>query len=165
MKSTLLNVRISEDLKAHLKNIALAEKVSISDLVKDILLTHVEESQQHQKKYLESLKYVKYTSNDFIFLISWLYEKRFNYYDYNSEFVLSEVKEIIMKIIKDDDYPSNLKNEFEKVFVDIIRFCNEPNNENRYFTFGIANQPTSFNYTILKEFINYNGFSMNTITL
>ncbi len=164
MKSTILNVRIPVELKNSLEKIIQSEKTTISDLVRDILQVHVEDSENYFANIFESLKTVKYNSNDFIYLISWIYEKRVNYSDSNSEDTLIKLKSIIIKIIKDDDYPENLKIEFEKVFFDIIRFCNEQNNRNRQFTFGIANQHTSFNYSVLKEFINYNGFSINTIS-
>lgn len=158
MKSTVLNIRITRHLKELLENLAQSEDISISEFVRDLLLTHAEETKHHIKNYLESIKYVKYASNDFIFLISWLYENRDNNYDDSPEIRIMQIKDIILKIIKDDEYPPNLKIELEKVYIDIIRFCNEPS-ENRYFYFGNSNHPNSFDYKILQAFINNKGMS------
>jgi len=163
MKSFILNVRIPLDLKESLDNTAYSENVSVSDLVRDILKMHAEESNSSVQQFIELMKIVKYESNDFIYCISWLYEKRYNCYDSRPDKVLYQIKDIVLRIIKDDNYPENLRREFEKVLVDIIRYCGEPDNGSRYFQFGISNHATTFDYNILHNFINQRGFSFTII--
>lgn len=163
MKPFILNVRISQDLKDSLDKEALSIDISVSDLVRDILLEHYEKLEFNLNYWKESIKIVKYDSYDFIALISWLYEKRVNSYDSNSEISLYQFKEIVLKIMKDEYYPKDLRRELEKVLVDISRYCIESNSDKKYFYFGIPNHPGSFNYNLLQDFIIKQGFTCQII--
>ncbi len=163
MKPFILNVRISQDLRDSLDKEALSIDISVSDLVRDILIEHYEKLEFNLNNWKELIKIVKYDSYDFIALISWLYEKRVNNYDSNSEISLYQFKEIVLKIMKDDYYPQDLRRELEKVLVDISRYCIESNSDKKYFCFGIPNYPGSFNYNVLHDFIIKQGFTCQII--
>lgn len=163
MKKTLLNVRLSYELRKKLEEKAIQCNMSLSDKVRDILDSNIECEEIEHQSLIESLKKVRYDSFDFIILTAWIFEKRMNYYDYNTHNFLENLKEIVLKILKDDDYPLPLRIEFDKVYNDIFRYRNEENNPNRYFYFGIAENPNGFKYNVLFDFIYSKGFSIQII--
>jgi hypothetical protein len=163
MKTTVLNVRLSNELRQKLEEKAIECNISLSDMVRDIMQSNFEFEEIEQQNLIESFKKVRYDSFDFIILTAWIFEKRYNYYDYNSTNFLENLKEIVLKILKDDDYPMPLRNEFDKVYHDIFRYLNEEINPNRYFYFGAAENPNAFKYNVLIDFIYSKGFSVQTI--
>lgn len=163
MKKTLLNVRVPFELRKKLEKKAIQCNISLSDLLRDMLQYNLEHEEIEHQNLIESFKKVRYDSYDFIILIAWIFEKRYNYYDNNTKDFLENLKETILKILKDDDYPLSLRNEYEKVYCDIIRYCGETNNPNRCFYFGVVENPNAFNYNFLFDFIYSKGFSIQTI--
>ena len=166
MKTTVLNVRLSNDLRQKLEGKAIKYNISLSDMVRDMLDSNLKCEEIEHQNLIESFKKVRYDSFDFIILTAWIFEKRMNYYDCNTHNFLENLKEIVLKILKDDDdYPLLLRNEYEKVYYDIIRYLGEANNPNRYFYFGAAENPNAFKYNILFDFIYNKGFSIQIIYL
>ena len=60
------------------------------------------------------------------------------------------------------NFPSEVKKEFEKVYVDLSRFIYEYEIPNNHFRYCIPNLPQSLNYFILVNFIYKKAFE-NTI--
>lgn len=160
MKSEILNLRIPASLKQKLEKDAVENSITLSDLAREIISSHYETSLQDN--LLFNLDYNFYASNEFIYLITWIFEKRLNNYDSNNIQVFERLKKIVMIAINDSYFPSNLKKEFEKVFVDLSHFIYAYDTPNKYFTFCIPNQPQSFNCTLLVNFIYQKAFE-NTI--
>lgn len=163
MKTTVLNVRLSYELRKKLEEKAIQCNISLSDIVRDMIQSNLEFEEIEHHNLIESFKKVRCDSFDFIILTAWIFEKRVNYYDYNTNIFLENLKEIVLKILKDDDYPMPLRNEFDKVYNDIFRYRNEENNPNRYFYFGAAENPNAFKYNVLFDFIYSKGFNIQII--
>ncbi len=160
MKSEILNLRIPASLKEKLENEAGENSISLSDLARDILLSHFKDNDELNIFRDNEINF--FNTNEFLYLITWLFEKRLNNYDTNKIQVFEDLKKIVMKAMNDSYIPSDLQKEFEKVYVDLSRFIYGYEMPNNYFVFCIANQPQSFNYYILINFIYQKAFE-NTI--
>lgn len=156
MKSEILNLRIPASLKEKLENEAGDNDITLSDLTRDILLSHYIENEDDTPFFQSEINF--YNSNEFLYLITWLFEKRLNNYDTNKIQVFEDLKKIVMKAMNDSYIPSDLQKEFEKVYVDLSRFIYGYEMPNNYFVFCIANQPQSFNYYLLVNFIYQKAF-------
>lgn len=150
MKSIPLNIRIKASLREKLEKDAQINNISLSDYTRDIIENHYS-NDNIENSVFDSNSF--YNSSDFIFLITWMFQKRLNASDQNRQQVFITLKEIVFKIIKDDFFPYQLRQEFEKVFIDLTRFINEFGIENNYFRFCISNQYESFDYILLVNFI------------
>lgn len=144
-----LNIRIKASLREKLEKDAQINNVSLSDYTRDIITNHYNNDDSDNYVFGDTF----YNSSDFIFLATWMFEKRLSPYDKNQKMVFITLKDIVFKIIKDDLFPYELRQEFEKVFIDLSRFLNEFGIENNYFRFCLTNYPESFNYYLLVDFI------------
>ncbi len=160
MKSEILNLRIPASLKEKLEIEALDSSVTLSDLVRDIISSHYESNDVDVPTFNLELNF--YNSSEFIYLITWIFEKRLNSYDSNSIQVFEGLKAIALKAMNNTYFSFELKKEFEKVYVDLSRFIYEYEIPNNHFRFCIPNLPQSFNYFILVNFIYAKAFE-NTI--
>lgn len=160
MKSVVLNVRVPVSLKENLESYSLLNNLSISDCVRDIISNHYRVQEKNQNTSLKCLRSesTEYNSNEFIYLITWLFEKRISPYDSNRKEVFIGLKKIVFKIIQNNSLPDELKLEFEKVFADLTRYISEFEFENNYFHFCLSNYALSFNYYILIKFIYKKAF-------
>lgn len=153
MKSVTLNVRISQDLKNKLEKQSQEDGAAISDLVRDILNNYIENEDSNY-----SLTDDLYHSNQFLFLITWIFEKRDCSLDGKTEFELQRLKSIVTNVISELSFPDDLKLEFEKVLVDLIRFLNNYHDYNMRFYFCKPNHSSSFDYSLLIEYITERAF-------
>lgn len=160
MKSEILNMRIPASLKEKLEIEASDNNTTLSDLARDIISTYYDNNEVADITFDLESKF--YTSNEFIFFITWLFEKRLNYYDSNNIQVFEGLKRIAMKAMTNCNFDTDLKTEFEKVYVDLSRFIYEYEIPNNHFRFCIPNLPQSFNYFLLVNLIYKKAFE-NTI--
>lgn len=151
MKSVTLNIRISNSIKERLEDDAASNDMSLSDFIREIISDYYSEEINHDFNHLSI------NSFDFTFLVSWMYEKRDNNYDYNPRFTLIALKNIVFNVIKNDFIPENLKDEFEKVFADLLRYLAEYGTSGNCFKFSIPNLSGSFDYDMLYDFIHKNA--------
>lgn len=165
MKHQTLNIRISQELKNKLFVDSLEMGISVSNYARDILLSYFEEQSNtmnyelFKKQEEENL----FNSNQFIFLVTWIFEKRSNSFDQNEKRVLETFKQTSLNIIKNDKFPSELIKEFEKVYIELISYINEYGTNNPYFKFCLPNQNNSFNYQLLINYLQKKAFE-NIIT-
>lgn len=162
MKSEILNLRIPTTLKEKLENDANDNNSTLSELVREIISSYYEDNDEDETLFVLESKF--YASNEFIYFITWIFEKRLNNYDSNNIQVFEDLKRIAMKAMNDSYFSSELKNEFEKVYVDLSRFIYEYEMPNNYFRFCIPNHAQSFNYYLLVNFIYTKAFE-NVIQL
>lgn len=162
MKSEILNLRVPASLKERLEIEANDNSITLSDLARDIISSHYENNDIDIPMFNLELNF--YNSNEFIYLITWIFEKRLNNYDSNHIQVFEGLKKISLKAMNNKYFPIELKKEFEKVYVDLSRFIYEYEMSNNYFRFCIPNLPQSFNYFILVNFIYKKAFE-NTISI
>jgi hypothetical protein len=162
MKSVILNVRISPDLRNKLEKLSIQNEVSTSDIIRDILNNHFDYLENEESDY-EDEDYL-YHSNQFLFLVTWMFEKKTCCYDGHSERDLLSLKNTVINAIKEQSFPSNLKLEFEKVLVDLVRYIKDYHSDNNYFRFCKPDYSLPFDYNILINYISSRAFE-NTIYL
>lgn len=159
MKSVVLNVRVPLSMRAKLEKDAECNDLTLSDFIREILSNYYEEETASDTIGLfTNILTSIFNSSDFIFLITWMLEKRNNPFDTNNITIFHYLKDIVFRIIKSDQFESDLKKEFEKVFVDLSRFINEYGFVNNHFRFCLANYPESFDYNLLINFIYKKSF-------
>ncbi|WP_026714457.1 hypothetical protein [Flavobacterium daejeonense] len=158
MKSVILNVRISQKLRDKLTDDSTQKEISLSDNAREILSLYFEEQNRNKidNQTLHGINF--YTSIEFIYLISWMFEKIRSPKHFGTKNELEEIKKIVLKAIANEFFPSDLKEEFEKVFVDIQRYINEFDSPNNQFKFCELCTNDVFDYEILKDFIRNKAF-------
>ena len=156
MNSAILNVRIPQDLKNKLEKLSVQNNASTSDILRDILSNHFDYVENEAPDY-EDEDYL-YNSNQFLFLVTWVFEKKFCCYDGHSERDLHSLKNTVIDVIKEKSFPTDLKLEFEKVLVDLVRYLGDYHSENNHFRFGRSNYSSTFNYDILINYIFSRAF-------
>lgn len=162
MKSVIQNVRIPQDLRNKLEKLSIQNDVSTSEIIRDILNNHFDYSENEESDY-EDEDYL-YHSNQFLFLVTWLFEKRTCCYDGLFERDLLSLKNTVINVIKEQSFPSDLKLEFEKVLIDLVRYIKDYHSENNYFRFCRPDSSSPFDYDILINYISSRAFE-NTIYL
>lgn len=147
MKSVLLNVRVPEYLSDQINEEAMDSGISISEAVRTIISNHFTVTENDI-----------YNSNKFIYLTSWIFQKKGSPQDRSDKQTLIDLKNITLEVIKDNSLPSNLIEEFEKVLYDLQRFINEFGIENNQFKFCVLFREDSFDYKGLSDYIAYKAF-------
>lgn len=71
---------------------------------------------------------------------------------------LEDLKNILLDVIKNDRFPYDLKQEFEKVFTDILRMISEFGSSDNKFRFCQLFVDDTFDYVILREYLNNKAF-------
>ena len=158
MKSDILNVRISQKLRNTLINDSNQKGISLSDNVRDILTTYSVELQSEEVDNQTLVDNNFPNSNEFIFLIAFMYEKIKDPINWGLKNDLEDLKKIVLEVIKNDCFPNDLKLEFEKVLVDILRLISEFGTGGNKFRFSELRSNDAFDYVILWEYINNRAF-------
>ncbi|WP_419212578.1 ribbon-helix-helix domain-containing protein [Maribacter sp. X9] len=158
MKSTI-NLRIEEDLKISLQEMADDSGVSLSDHIRDILLKHldnfIEEIPEpyEEEEDFDDLDYFTPTpferTFEFTHLLTWLFCRQLHPQDNNSKIVLQGFKIKVEKVLAESTFSNELKLEFLKVLGDLNRIIIEPDYENKQFLFPVMGNHLSFNYYLL----------------
>lgn len=165
MKHQTLNIRISQELKHKLLVDSMSKNTSISNYARDILTSYFVEQREgmNYELFKKQEEEKLFNSNQFIFLVTWIFEKKNNSFDNNEKRILETLKETSLDIIKNDKFPSALKIEFEKVYVELTNFIIEFGANNLCFKFCLSNQNNSFNYQLLINYIQKKAYE-NVIT-
>jgi len=158
MKSDILNVRISRKLRNLLIEDSDQKDISLSDNVRDILTAYSVELQNEEIDNQTLFDNNFPNSNEFIYLISWIYEKSRDPINWGLKNDLEDLKKIILEVIKNDCFPNDLKREFEKVLLDILRLISEFGTGNNQFRFCELYSNDAFDYVILRDYINNRVF-------
>lgn len=158
MKSVILNVRISEKLRTTLIDDSDQKGITVSDNVRDILITYSEELQSEEVDNQTLFDNNYPNSNQIIYLFSFMYEKIRDPVNWGSKNELEDLKKIVLEVIKNDCFPHDLKQEFEKVLIDILRLINEFGTGNNQFRFCELYSDDAFDYVILRDYINNRAF-------
>lgn len=155
MKSILLNVRIPEHFNDQLQEESLHSGQSISEVLRNIISDHYS---------LTVCEEDLYTSNRYIFLIVWIFQKKGQPQDHSDKQTLIDLKNTVLEVVKDNQLPVHLVEEFEKLLFDLQRFINEFGSHNNQFRFCELFQEDTFDYSGLSEYIA-NKASENKIQL
>jgi hypothetical protein len=154
MKSVILNVRISLEIKNVLVDEANKKGTNFSDNIREILTNHCQEEQNKHSILGNKI----YNSNEFLFLFAWLMEKRRYQNDNNEIGVLNDLKNVTYKVINDESIEEYIREEFEKVHFDLKRFIKHFGSPNNSFDFCDPNNGNNFDYSGLLEYINAKAF-------
>nr|WP_315173942.1 hypothetical protein [uncultured Flavobacterium sp.] len=158
MKSEILNVRVPRKLRDTLIDDSDEKGISLSDNIREILTSYSEELQREEVDNQTLFDNNYPNSNEFIYLISWMYEKIRDQYNWGLINDLEDLKKIVLKVIKNNSFPHDLKQEFEKVLIDIIRLISEFDSGNNKFRFCELCSDNAFDYVILRDYINNRAF-------
>jgi hypothetical protein len=156
MESVIQNVRISQDLRNKLEKLSQENEVSISVSIRDILNNYFEDSDDEDFDF-DKDDYL-FHSSEFLFLVAWVFEKATCAYDGLLEIELRSLKNTVINVIKEPNFPSDLKLEFEKVLVDLVRYITEYHSGTPFFTFCKSNHSGSFDYSILLNYLKIRAF-------
>lgn len=158
MKSDILNVRVPRYLRDTLIDNSDQKGISLSDNVRDILTSYSEELQREEVDNQTLFDNNYPNSNEFIYLISWVYDKSRDPINWGLKKDLEDLKAIVLQVIKNDCFPHDLKREFEKVLIDILRLINEFGTGNNKLRFCELYSDNAFDYVILRDYINNRAF-------
>jgi Ribbon-helix-helix protein, copG family len=156
---TVLNIRVDQELKDKIEEIAYEEGLSTSEYARNILSEYLgfDEEQTFEVERIEFPSEVLidvskrfYETNDFILLTTWLFTRHIYKNNDSIEFV-SSVKAMLELATTDYKFSNELRFEFVKVLNDINRYLVEPDQEINAFQFSTPNNMYSFNYNL---FIN-----------
>lgn len=157
MKSVILNVRIPLEIKNTLIIDGNQKGKNLSDNTRDILTDHCHKLENKDS----TLGSEMYNTNEFIFVIAWLLEKRYFHIDNNEIEVLCDLKNVIFKIINDESIHEHIREEFEKVHFDLKRYIKNFGSPNNNFDFCDRNNGKGFDYFLLLEYITKKAFGNN----
>jgi hypothetical protein len=147
MKSVLLNVRVPENLSNRLNEESMDLGVNLSEILRTIIANHFTVTENDI-----------YNSNKFIYLTSWIFQKKGFPQDCSNKQTLIDLKNITLEVIKNNSLPSNLIEEFEKLLYDLQRFIAAYGTENNQFRFCVLYHEDTFDYTGLADYIAYKAF-------
>lgn len=179
-----ISIRISDSLRQKLSEISEMKNISVSEMSRTILEEYFEsyETISHDFKNDSSDKILAKDENikqeifvekttqtikdfansvEFFQLVTWIYDQRASRllsFDKN-QFV--DFQNTIIKIHSSSFIKEDLKNEFNKVFNDLIKIARNPMLNNERPDFAVSYK-TDFNYKMLTDFIfieNCNNFS------
>lgn len=158
MKSVILNVRIPQKLRDRLIEDSDHKEISLSDNIREILNSYCEEQtiDEIDNQTLHDINF--YNSSEFIYLIFWIFEKIRSPKYCGTKNELEDIKKIVLEVLTNKFFPTDLKQEFEKVLIDIQRYINEFDFPNNQFKFCLICTPEVFDYEILRDFIKNKAF-------
>tara|TARA_R110000744_G_scaffold36132_3_gene83568 strand:- start:2418 stop:2891 length:474 start_codon:yes stop_codon:yes gene_type:complete len=147
MKSTVLNIRVSEELKTDLEDLAYQSEDNVSELVRHILLEYVYDNDE-----LEIEQQITFNNTyEFTCLAVWLFSKQMYPVELNPKEAIITIRILLEKAIMEHSFTESLRSEFKKVLFDVERLLDEENYPNKQFWFCIPGYESSFNYIL---FIN-----------
>ncbi|WP_198146914.1 type II toxin-antitoxin system RelB/DinJ family antitoxin [Maribacter thermophilus] len=156
MKTTI-NLRIDEDLKSSLQELADQYGISLSDYLREILYNHLDYIDIAEPPIPDedlitiepspNLPYEK--TYEFTGLLTWLFCRYMHPSDNNSKATLDTLKTKVERVLEKSSFSHELKLEFLKVLGDLNRYLLEPEHENKQFLFPISGNHLSFNYYLL----------------
>lgn len=173
MKSKI-TIRISDSLRDKLSELSEMEEISVSEVARTILESHFSSNKPIEKKivfsesedFLKDKSFEECTPNDsinqeyndsifseeFFKLVIWIYDQKESRTLKLSKYEFESFKDYIIKIQLSNEIPKQLKNEFDKVYVDLIKLINKE--FPTYLRPNFANGNSSgFNYIMLNEFL------------
>jgi len=148
-----INFRLSPEMKKWVINEAISNNVTVSNYLRNHLEKFIDgtlyDEFNHFNDHLPFLK-----SIEFVQLITFVFSKRKNRDCTSTHRQLGEYIKTI-KQMSNEDLPSKIISEFDKVLIDLIKIKNE-NESLSYVRFKfceISYSNTNFNYELLEEYL------------
>lgn len=147
-----INFRLPKELRTRILKEADFHNMTVSEYLRQHMETYLNGDLYREKlEYYENNAFIN--STEFLQLVVWMCKKR-KEEDFDELDKKHQDKYIntIMKI--SDNLPKNLKDEFEKVLVDLIRVKNDTSYYNTYkFADFSRSDSTYFNFKKLEEYL------------
>jgi len=188
---TTINLRISNDLRNRLDDIAEQNNLTTSEYARSIFEDHfknlsnyqeteeeIEEEEEEnekiegyfQQKYFELLDKEfeapdLINSLEFLQLICWIYDHKSPPFEIHTVDQYAKFQKTIIKISNDPIFSEDLKKEFNKVLVDLLKI--EGNNYLRHYQLEFS-RPLNFqrfNFGKLKKFIFERNENIKTVKI
>ncbi|MBD0833754.1 hypothetical protein [Aestuariibaculum sediminum] len=150
-----INLRIDQDVKLGLEELAREENQTLSVYLRTLLSDHVEQFQVDHDGIPEVVylgipakKLTKGYEQTFEFtaLLTWLFCRYTNPIEPASKEALKGIKSKVESVINSSGFSQELKMEFLKVLNDLNRFLLEPDYQYKQFAFSVMGNHQSFNY-------------------
>ncbi|MHB0756766.1 ribbon-helix-helix domain-containing protein [Polaribacter sp. M15] len=180
-----ISIRISDSLKDKLSEMSEIEGVSISEVSRTILeqyFTNLENNivleannnQPEQEGYhLDETSYIDefdYEEPDIVYtveflqLVTWMFDQKESRLLEFDKTILEQFKNTIIKVHSSTRMKQELKNEFNKVFVDLIKELNS--SYPSFYRLNFAYQSSdAFDFELLNQFIFDENLGTISITL
>lgn len=176
-----ISIRISDSLNDKLSEVSEMENISVSELSRKILedyftstndeveedFQEIEEETSFEEDFYEDYEEENFdivNEVEFWQLVLWIYDQKGErMFKFHKE-ELKKFKQTIIKIHSSTVIPYELKDEFNKVFVELIKEIESsyPFSSRPDFAFASYN---GFNFPLLTEFIFNNGSKSTSITI
>lgn len=181
-----ISIRVSDSLRDKLSEMAESEKVSVSEVSRTILenyfssntsLKNASHMQSFQEQPIDE-KFIDVVENEvpnqgvndvafskeFFQLVIWIYDQKESRKLKLSNSELETFKNTIIKIHSSSKIPKGLMQEFDKVFVCLVKLINEKYESFMRPEFAYGGD-SGFNYDLLKEFIFPEKKTLDLLTL
>jgi hypothetical protein len=180
-----ITIRISASLKEKLAEMSETVKVSVSEIARTILENYFSSNRslEEQSNINESAKTIQEVarvnqidattnlkeedvvfSREFYQLLIWMYDQKESKKLKLSNDELYSFKDTVNKLQFSSEVPSELKKEFDKVYVDLVRMLTS--SYNSYITpdFAYNYGSSSFNFKMLNNFLFPENVTVNLST-
>lgn len=171
-----ITLRISDSLRNKLSEMSEIENVSISELARTILEQHFDSleneydeatyddfhnQQTEEKDYTSKPPYLDDFDNEepdivntveFLQLVTWMFDQKESRLLKFDKVTLEKFKNTILRLHSSNKMQQELKNEFDKVFVDLIKELNSSYQFNYRLDFALG-YGDCFNFKLLNQFI------------
>ena len=185
-----ISIRISDSLRDRLSEMSETEGISVSELARTILeqyfdsldnendgtaddyfhnqqseeKDHIDETPPIEESYYDDKDIDIVNTVEFLQLVVWMFDQKESRILKFDKTALEKLKNTIIRIYSSTKMLQELKNEFDKVFIDLIKELdsNYPFNYRPVFA---SKGSDSFNFSLLTQFIFEDNLSKKVITL
>ena len=153
MKSVVINIRISLELKHLINNACDQNKTTVSKLVREAVAFYFENYDSHQESNnfededFELLKSLRFTR-----LIYWVMQKKNDRRILTHDKIFIEYRKTIDEILLNKYFTFELKKEFEKVKLELLEYLSKSRLYHAEFNFPRSFE--GFDYNRLNVFMN-----------
>lgn len=181
-----ITIRISDSLRTKLSEKSEAENTSVSEVARTILENYFSSnpSLEEQSNINETAKTIQEVarvnqidantnikeenvafSREFYQMLIWMYDQKESKELKLSNDELYSFKDTVSKLQFSSGVPSELKKEFDKVYVDLVRILNSSYNSNITPDFAYNYGSNSFNFQMLNNFLFPEKVTVNLSTI
>lgn len=162
MKTSILNIRISIDIKVELEKIATTKNKAVSDIAREAinnyLKAEIEPSNSTLSKNLDILQSLTFSE-----LIDWVYRKRIDPEVNEITIFIESMVDIIDEMENHPLFYPEILAEFKKISHELITMGTDPNHNGKYYNFPNTHNG-GFCYDKLADFMCCIRYADDAIT-
>jgi hypothetical protein len=159
MKTEILNVRVTRQMNNLLIADSSNKEITISDNIRIILSDYFGLNQNLINQNSFESKNDFYNSNEFIYLVAWMFDKKGRPQIDCEKQKLIELQNIISTVTRIDILTPYLKAEFSNVLADLNRVINENYTKDKQFRFCKLYENDTFDYLGFLDHLAYEAFT------